>query len=39
MNNVVKKFGAQTVLSNVSFEAKKGEIFGLMGPSGAGKTT
>jgi len=29
MNNVVKTFGTQTVLSNVSFEAKRGEIFGL----------
>ncbi|MCL2226008.1 MAG: ABC transporter ATP-binding protein [Oscillospiraceae bacterium] len=39
MNNIVKSFGAQTVLSNVSFEAKQGEIFGLLGRSGAGKTT
>ena len=39
MNNVVKKFGNQTVLSDVSFEAKEREIFGLLGPSGAGKTT
>jgi len=39
MNNVVKRFGAQTVLSDVTFEAKDREIFGLMGPSGAGKTT
>jgi len=39
MNNVVKTFGTQTVLSNVSFEAKRGEIFGLLGRSGAGKTT
>ena len=39
MNNIVKRFGTQTVLSNVTFEAKDREIFGLMGPSGAGKTT
>ena len=39
MNNVVKRFGNQTVLSNVTFEAKDKEIFGLLGPSGAGKTT
>jgi ABC-2 type transport system ATP-binding protein len=39
MTNIVKRFGTQTVLSDVTFEAKKGEIFGLMGPSGAGKTT
>ncbi|MCL2666018.1 MAG: ABC transporter ATP-binding protein [Defluviitaleaceae bacterium] len=39
MNNIVKRFGTNTVLSNVTFEAKEKEIFGLMGPSGAGKTT
>jgi len=39
MNNIVKRFGEQTVLSDVTFEAKEREIFGLLGPSGAGKTT
>ncbi|MCL2147404.1 MAG: ABC transporter ATP-binding protein, partial [Synergistaceae bacterium] len=39
MKNVVKRFGRQTVLSDVSFTAREGEIFGLLGPSGAGKTT
>jgi ABC-2 type transport system ATP-binding protein len=39
MNNIVKTFGKQTVLTDVSFEAKQGEIFGLLGRSGAGKTT
>ncbi|MCL1878125.1 MAG: ABC transporter ATP-binding protein [Defluviitaleaceae bacterium] len=39
MNNIVKKFGSQTVLSEVSFEVKQGEMFGLLGRSGAGKTT
>jgi len=39
MNNVVKRFGSQTVLSDVTFKANDREIFGLMGPSGAGKTT
>ena len=39
MDKVVKRFGSQTVLSEVSFEAKDREIFGLLGPSGAGKTT
>lgn len=39
MNHVVKSFGDQVVLSDVNFEAKEGEIFGLLGPSGSGKTT
>lgn len=39
MNNVVKRFGTQTVLSDVTFEVKEREVFGLLGPSGAGKTT
>ena len=39
MNNVVKRFGEQTVLSDVTFKAEQGRIFGLLGPSGAGKTT
>jgi len=39
MNNIVKRFGSQTVLSDVTFEVKDKEIFGLLGPSGAGKTT
>ncbi|MCL2392679.1 MAG: ABC transporter ATP-binding protein [Oscillospiraceae bacterium] len=39
MTNVKKAFGTQTVLSDVTFEARAREIFGLLGPSGAGKTT
>jgi len=37
--NLVKKYGEQTVLSDVTFEVKNQEIFALLGPSGAGKTT
>lgn len=33
------KFGEKEVLKNISFDVKRGEVFGLLGPSGAGKTT
>ena len=39
MKNAVKRFGERTVLKDVSFDVGAGEIFGLLGPSGAGKTT
>lgn len=32
-------FGDKTVLDHIGFEISEGEIFGLLGPSGAGKTT
>lgn len=32
-------FGTHTVLENISLKVQEGEIFGLLGPSGAGKTT
>lgn len=37
--NLVKKYGKRTVVSNVSINLKQGEIVGLLGPNGAGKTT
>jgi len=36
---LTKKFNKITALEGVSFEVKKGEIFGMLGPDGAGKTT
>ena len=39
MTNVSKTFGDVQVLSDISLNVGKGEIFGLLGPSGAGKTT
>ncbi len=39
LKNISKSFKKVTALNNVSFEVKEGEIFGLIGPDGAGKTT
>ncbi|GGK37157.1 MULTISPECIES: ABC transporter ATP-binding protein [Flavobacteriaceae] len=39
VNNISKSFKGKTALKNISFEVKKGELFGLIGPDGAGKTT
>lgn len=39
VNHLEHKFGEKTVLKDINFSIKKGEIFGLLGPSGAGKTT
>ena len=39
VKNVNKKFGEHTVLENVSFQMKPGEIIGLVGRNGMGKTT
>lgn len=39
MSHIVQVFLGRKVLNDVSFSAVSGEIFGLLGPSGAGKTT
>ena len=37
--SISKKYDKIEALKDISFETKKGEIFGIIGPDGAGKTT
>lgn len=39
IKDVCKAFDQRQVLNNISLSVEEGEIFGLLGPSGAGKTT
>ncbi len=39
IKNVVKDYNKHRAVDNVSFDVKKGSIFGLLGPNGAGKTS
>jgi len=39
IHNLSKSYGKVQALKNVSFEVRRGELFGLIGPDGAGKTT
>lgn len=39
VNNISKHYGKVEALRNVSFSVEKGEVFGLIGPDGAGKTS
>lgn len=39
VSDLTRKFGDFTAVNQVSFEIKRGEIFGLLGPNGSGKTT
>ena len=39
LNSVTKRFGATEAVAGVSYAVNRGEMFGLIGPDGAGKTT
>ncbi len=39
VSNLSVKFGDFYAVKNISFQVKKGEIFGFLGANGAGKTT
>src|SRR5262249_35627847 len=38
-DHLLRKFGNFTAVNDVSFQVKRGEIFGFLGPNGSGKTT
>lgn len=39
VNNLTKKYGNYAAVDNLSFQVRKGEVFGLLGANGAGKST
>jgi ABC-2 type transport system ATP-binding protein len=39
VNNLLKTFGEQKAVNNISFQVKSAEIVGFLGPNGAGKST
>ena len=39
LENVSLSFGKRQILENINFDINKGEIFGMLGPNGVGKST
>lgn len=39
VSNLVKIYGTQRAVNDISFDLKKGEVVGFLGPNGAGKST
>jgi len=39
VSNLVKRYGKQNAVNNISFQLDGGEVVGLLGPNGAGKST
>ncbi len=39
IRNITKKYGSLTAVNNLSLEVEKGNIYGMLGPNGSGKTT
>ncbi|WP_276372976.1 ABC transporter ATP-binding protein [Chryseolinea sp. H1M3-3] len=39
ITNLTKKFGRLTAVNNINLEVKRGQVFGMLGPNGSGKTT
>ena len=39
VRDLVKRFGSLTAVEDLGFEIRRGEIFGILGPNGSGKTT